>query len=308
PELFKPGVEFLENRLDKPCYGVVRFLHDLDIEEEDGVALEELSRQSRTGSETKLDICALRPPHVSNFTDLAALARDRRVALSYASLPRQIDTVDVIVIPGSKSTISDLDWMKAMGWGNVIVDHVKAGKPVIGLCGGFQMLGTEVRDPNGVEGTSLEARGLGLLDVSTTIAATKVTKQATARMINPSLIGASNPGPHFEGYEIHMGETILGPNAIPFLALKRRGCDETILDGASGPDGRIIGTYLHGLFDSPSGKRALLFHFAKLVNKLDIFQFEPDEHTHPDPYDRLADHFRRHLDVQAIYKLMGVVD
>jgi adenosylcobyric acid synthase len=247
----------------------------------------------------------VRLPHISNFSDFTALDRLPGVEVFYSQTPRDLPPADVVILPGSKNTISDLEWLRAVGWTEAIIEHAKSGKPIIGICGGFQMLGREVRDPFHLESERDSAPGLNLLDVTTSLRDEKVTRQANARLISTEVISTMGDEPIFEGYEIHMGETILGAGAQPFLSLTRLGDAEPIADGAISKDGRVMGTYLHGLFDSSEGASIIVSHLRRVCGKphnSDMTNATIDRDRH---YEELAAHFRRHLDVEAIYRLVG---
>jgi adenosylcobyric acid synthase len=308
--LFQDGITFLEERLQNPCLGVVPHFHNLKIDEEDSVALDESSDPLAKNffsvdkaEPANLRIGVIQLPHMSNFTDFNALEEASGTSLFYLETPQHAGTADVLIIPGSKNTIGDLNWLRATGWETVLTKHANAGKPIIGVCGGFQMLGKVVRDPFHVESHPESLTGLGFLDVVTTLGKEKVTRQATGTLIDPNILG-NEDNPVFEGYEIHMGETMLGEGVRPFLSLRRFGEDEYINDGAVSKDGRIIGTYLHGFFDSPSGLNALLSHLNRLCGRSRSHSLSTglDRERH---FDELADHFRKHLNMDWIYRLAG---
>jgi len=308
-DLLQPGIDFLEKRLRQRCLGVVPYLPDLKVDEEDSVALEELAGIGRGAPTTsdQLRVCVIRLPHISNYTDFTSLEVASDVTLFYARAASDARAADVLILPGSKNTIADLNWLRATCLADVVIEHANAGRPVIGICGGFQMLGREILDPFHVESEVDRASGLGLIDAVTSLEREKITRQATARLIDPEVIGATEPGPVFEGYEIHMGETYLGPHAQPLFSLKRLGDENSIFDGAVSDDGRIIGTYLHGLFDSTGATAALLAHLRRLCGrpqKLETINTMARREQHT---NELAAHFRRHLNIEAIYRLIGVV-
>lgn len=304
---FCTGVPFLETRLKQRCLGVVPYLNELRIDEEDSVALDVARlRNSAQQSPAQLRVCVVRLPYISNFSDFRALEAMPDVALFYARTPSELRAVDVLILPGSKNTIFDLSWLRETDWAEAIIQHARVGKPLIGICGGFQMLGRQVLDPFHVESEVDGTTGLALLDVVTSLDREKVTRQACAQLNQPEVIGATYPGPVFEGYEIHMGETRLGPDAQPLFSLTRLGDDASIADGAVSDDGRIIGTYLHGLFDSAEGAGALLSHLRRLCGRPQSIEAVSSDSGGERHYDELAAHFRRHLDIEAIYRLVRV--
>jgi adenosylcobyric acid synthase len=304
PDLLRPGIDFLETRLNWPCLGTVPYL-ELRIDEEDSVALDDAKSTNQASPDT-LRICVVHLPHISNFSDFRVLEEMPEVNVFYARLPSESRGADVLILPGSKSTISDLCWLGASGWVGAITEHVKSGKPVLGICGGFQMLGRELLDPFHVESEIGRTAGLGLLDAITLFCREKITRQAQARLIQPEAIGAIAPGPIFEGYEIHMGETHLGPHARPLFSLTRLGDCTSIADGAISDDGRIIGTYLHGLFDSAEAAAALLSHLRRVCGRKQIREPVISKLSRERRYDELAAHFRRHIDLGTIYHLIGI--
>jgi adenosylcobyric acid synthase len=309
--LLAPGVEFLESRLGRRCVGVVPFIPDLRIDEEDGVALDQPARcLDENDAGHRLQVCVIKLPHIANFTDFGPLQAESGISLTYATLPAESAGADVLVLPGSKNTIGDLGWLKSTGWDNTVKLHARQRRPVLGICGGFQMLGLEVRDPFHVESESPQSSGLALIDCVTTLGPQKVTRQASARIARQAArgsdSGAVGSGPRFLGYEIHMGETRLGPHCRPFLSLVRAGDDVVVDDGAITADGRIIGTYLHGLFDSDEGRIWLLDYLRRLCNKEVATAPEHLETRMEDQYEILARHFRRHIRLDAIYEALGI--
>jgi adenosylcobyric acid synthase len=298
--LFEPGVAWLERRLGWPCLGVIPYLHDHGLDDEDSVSLDR--RKRRPGlDESVLRVCVVGLPYMSNFTDFTALEQATGVDLYYTRAPEDARTADVVVLPGSKNTIPDLVWLREAGWERAIASHAARGLPVVGICGGFQMLGREVRDPGRMESAVERVAGLGLLDVSTDLTRDKVTRQATARFADPSVFGADEC--ELVGYEIHLGHTELGEGVRPFLSLRREGIDFAVDDGAMSEDGLVLGTYLHGLFDTASGLEALAGHFRRACGKGAPAPFDPAAERER-RYDALADHFRRHLRIDSIVRLL----
>ena len=300
--LFTDGVDYLERKLDQPCLGVIPYLHNHGIDDEDSVSLERRAVKPSADSE-KLTVCVVGFPYLANFTDFTALEQQPDVVVYYTRRADEARLADVLILPGSKNTISDLLWLKQNGWTTAIDDHVAAGKPLLGICGGFQMLGLEIRDPYQTEGEVRVAQGLGVLNVKTSLAPEKVTRQAAASFCDGSFLQERHK-PVFTGYEIHLGETALGEGVQPLFRLQRVGDAEVLCDGAVGGDGKIWGTYLHGLFDSADGLSSILNHWRCLLGK-------HQSHTVLDPqgererrYDALADHFRLHLNLDLIYRAL----
>ena len=301
--LFTDGVDYLEQKLDQSCLGVVPYLHNHGIDDEDSVSLERRAVKAPSANEEKLTVCVVGFPYLANFTDFTALEQPD-VVVYYTRRSDEARLADVLILPGSKNTISDLLWLKQNGWTTVINDHVTAGKPLLGICGGFQMLGTEISDPYQTEGDVKVAQGLGALNLKTVLAPEKITRQASASFYDGSVLDESQGNPVFTGYEIHLGETSLGEGVKPLFHLQRAGDDEVICDGAVACDGKILGTYLHGLFDSVDGLRWILNHWRQLRGKAPLREVVDPKAERERRYDALADHFRRHLNLELIYRAL----
>jgi adenosylcobyric acid synthase len=306
--LFTPGIDYLEQRLSQTCLGVIPYLRDHGIDDEDSVSLERRTkRPTATGGENQLSVCVVALPYLSNFTDFTALETAPGVSVYYARQPDEGRTADVLILPGSKNTIPDLRWIRESGWEPVIKAHAFGGRPLVGICGGFQMLGTEIRDPHHTESDIEAMPGLNLLNATTVMEQEKVTRQATARLLAPSAIADSQSDPLFSGYEIHLGETLLGEGTRPLFKLTRLGDEVGMDDGAISDDGMICGTYLHGLFDSGEGLAVLLAHWRKLRGKANdsTIVFDPLAEREK-RYDSLADHYRQHLKMDVIYRVLDL--
>jgi len=299
--LFTSGIEYLEQKLDQPCLGVIPYLHQHGIDDEDSVSLERRAVKPPTAYDKNLSICVVGFPYLSNFTDFTALEQQPDVTVYYTRRPDDARFADVLILPGSKNTISDLRWLKQNGWQATIANHVAAGKPVLGICGGFQMLGREIRDPFRTESEAEASEGLGILDVTTSLAREKVTRQASATLYQPA---TNERGPDFNGYEIHLGETVSGEDLQPLFRLQRAGDAEAHHDGAFSHDGRVLGTYLHGIFDAADGLAWILNHWCRICKKDPIEKVVDPKAERERRYDVLADHFRRHLRLDLIYNAL----
>jgi adenosylcobyric acid synthase len=242
----------------------------------------------------------VRLPRIANYTDFDPLEAEPEVELAYLADPQEVAGCDLLILPGTKSTIPDLEFLRASGFVRAIHDYHAAGGRVVGICGGYQMLGRRIADPDGVESEREEAEGLGLLDVETVLASCKQTHQAEGVPL-PAAAAAGLAGlEQVSGYEIHMGETTFGPLARPLLRLTRRsGRGISLEEGAVSPDGRVWGSYLHGLFDDESTRRALL---ASLRGERIPSPFPaPRPPSLEAELDRLADHLERHLDLATLF-------
>lgn len=303
-ELFQPGVAFLERRLARPCLGVVPYLRDLGLDEEDGVALEDRRTVARCwpdedGPNRRLRVGVIALPHLSNFTDFDPLVAEPSVALSFVSRPADLARADVVILPGSKQTVDDLRWVEREGFAAALRAHVDRRGLVIGICGGMQMLGRDVRDPDGTEGGG-DAPGLGLLGLRTVLGREKVTVRARAVLDRGELFGRPVSTEPLEGYEIHVGTTAYDPGTRRLFRVTREGAEGDVSDGATGADGRVIGTYLHGLFDSDTFRHTAvraLRRAAALDPPVALVPFMAERDRR---FDRLADHVRRALDVERI--------
>jgi adenosylcobyric acid synthase len=239
-------------------------------------------------------------PRISNYTDFNPLEAEPDVDLHYIEKPAELEGLDVLILPGSKSTIGDLQFLTKQG----LFERIRTFRgPVIGICGGYQILGKRVLDPYGVESSIGEAEGLRLLDVETVMLPDKETHQAQGRLLPAGAKVAPDCTEALIGYEIHMGRTTLGTSAQPFAELKRRSCgDGTISDGAVSADCRVFGTYLHGIFDSHGFRTAFL-------NRIRAEKGLPTvsaDCRRDDPFDLLAEHLERHLDIERLLRICGV--
>jgi len=281
PHLFDEGREFLETRLGLPCLGVVPHFPDAaKLPAEDAVALEHFVASN--SKETK--ICVLRLPRIANFDDLDPLRLEQGVSVHFLNPGQPIPgDAKLVIIPGSKSTIADLAALRTAGWDIDLAAHHRRGGRVLGLCGGYQMLGKLIHDPKGLEGASGSVPGLGLLDVETTLLPEKTTK-ATEAIHTLS-------GQHIYAYEIHLGET-KGPDCARPFAQTAHGPE-----GATSRDGLVTGTYLHGCFSADGFRQAWLKSMGAATS---AFAYEQ---TVEQTLDGLAAHLEKHLDVDKILSL-----
>jgi len=240
-EVLTPGTAELERRFGVPTLGVLPWLRDLHIDEEDAVSLTAAAPSDRG----EIDIVVPRFPGISNFTDLHPLEREPGVRVRYVDTAGQWGNPELVVLPGSRTVATDLQWLRDRGLAERVTAHAQAGRRVIGLCGGYQMLGRAILDPHGIEGCE-SVPGLGLLDIETTFAVEKTLTRTSGICAVPGLEDLP-----VEGYEIHHGITPT-PGRRPALRLGGR------TDGTSSSDGRIFGCYLHGLFDHESFRHGLL--------------------------------------------------
>lgn len=283
--LFESGVKMLEDLCGVPVVGVVPYYKDIYIEEEDSVMLQ--TKNIRAG-QGKVNVAVVLFRHLSNFTDFNVLERDPRVHLFYTNNTDELMKADIILLPGSKSTLSDLYELRRNGVAQTIVRAHREGATVMGICGGYQLMGREVCDPDHVEGEIERLPGLGLLPVSTRMQGEKVTRQVRFRFLEDSAV--------CEGYEIHMGTTT--PLAdVPVSPLNH------LADGREDGyfvDRTCMGTYVHGILDNPSVIDYLLEPFADKLKEtaFDYKAFKEEQ------YDKLAAHVRKHVDLPLIYQIL----
>lgn len=304
--LLAPGLHFLTERTGKSVLGVVPYIQDRRIADEDSVSLEErLSR--RRPSKQELDIVVVRLPRLSNYDDVEALEHEAGVVVRFVEQPGEIAGADLVILPGSKSTVADLAWLRASGIASALEDRAHAGQPLLGICGGCQMLGGVIDDPHGVESSEIQVRGLGLLALRTSFEREKMTAQVVARVLRPSfLTDGTALDEEVSGYEIHMG--MAEPNnqqASPFEICLRNGRTEVRSDGAISGNGMVVGTMLHGLFEN-EGIRARTLSFLRRRKGIfagDIIRCIP---TKQDEYDRLGAVVRGHLDCELLWRLTGL--
>jgi adenosylcobyric acid synthase len=296
------GIEILSGRTGVPTLGVVPMLEQWSGDEEDSVALDGGYRAEK--EDAPLRIVVVRLPYLSNSTDTDALAAEPDVDVRFVSSPDELAGAAAVVLPGTKSTIADLAWLRERGLDDAVKEAAAAGTPVVGICGGYQMLGRRIIDPEHVESAARAVDGLGLLDAETTFAAGKRTVRTQGELIGrpagpragepvSSAGPLGPPGTPVRGYEIHMGRTGLGPGAAPLLRLRGAGESEH-LDGAV--SGAVCGTYVHGLFDH-ADLRAAFLNSLRAARGLPP---RPASVPHGDGIDRLADHVEAHLDLAAL--------
>ena len=306
--LLRPGVEMIERRLGLPCVGVVPFLHDLGLDEEDGVALEDRPSAARrwrnleSGSARALRIGVIALPHVANFTDFDPLALEPSISLAFVEQPEEMAAADLLILPGSKQTLDDLEWLEQRGFGDQLRRLHSNGVPIIGICGGFQMLGVAIEDPAGIENDGKPCRrtGLALLPVRTILRAEKTVRRVQGRLRNSLFGGALCTEPYFDGYEIHVGETIYETGACPLADIVRQGIAENIPDGAVDESGRLLGTYVHGFFDNDDFRHSFICAARRAAALAAAQTFAHVTGEREARIDRLADHLKKSLDMNLI--------
>jgi adenosylcobyric acid synthase len=306
--LLRPGVTAMERRLGLPCVGIVPYLPDLGLDEEDGVALEDRASAARRwknlefGPARLLRIGVIALPHMANFTDFDALALEPSVSLAFLEHPEEMTAADLLVLPGSKQTLDDLEWLEHRGFARELRQLYEKGTPVIGVCGGFQMLGSSIEDPHGIEnrGESSSRKGLGFLPVRTVLHTEKTVRRVQGCMRSEFLGFSPRPETHFQGYEIHVGETFYEPGSRPLANIVRQGISGSVPDGAVSASGRVLGTYVHGFFDNDDLRHSFLAALRSAVDLAPADNWANVVTEREARINRLADHLRKSLRMNLI--------
>ena len=294
PAILAPGLRMLEELIHVPVLGVVPWM-DVELEEEDSVT----ARFSRVSGAGDLDIAVVQLAHIANFTDFQALALQPGARVRYARTAAELESADLIVLPGTKNTIEDLLDLRRRGMDAAIVRHARRGGMVLGVCGGYQMLGRVLRDPDHVESRVPELAGLGLLDMEVTFEKEKYTAQASASVCASRGWLSDAKGLTVDGYEIHAGQNRLGGSAVPWLAIGER------IDGVMNESGNVLGSYLHGLFDDGQLFAVIAAHLRRKKGlagtdaaPVNLEAFRERE------FDRIASIVRASVDMDAIYRIL----
>jgi adenosylcobyric acid synthase len=297
--LFTDGVRILEERGGLPVLGVIPFLPALALPEEDAVNLDSTPRAA-TGL---IDVAVVRLPHIANFDDFDPLLSEPGVGLRFVQSLAALGKPHAVILPGTKSTIADLGWLRAQGFAEAIEALAKRGTAVVGICGGYQMLGQLIRDPSHVESSAGEERGLGLLPVQTTFELAKATFQATARLCCGAGWLKDVVDCEVDGYEIHMGHTL---GSRPWLQIVRRNGEATeVPDGSMSDNGRVWGCYLHGLFGNVAFRRAWLGSLTDTPPRPSPETGDGDERSRMEAaLNRLADAVEATMDVRRLEAIL----
>lgn len=295
--ILAPGVAMLEERCGKPVLGVVPYM-DIDIEDEDSLSERLAVHQAGKG----MDIAVIRLPKLSNFTDFQALALEHAVSVRYVERAQDLGRPDAVILPGTKSTIPDMLWLRESGLETAILRLAAAEVPVIGICGGYQMLGETITD---YQENTETIRGMGLLPIDTVFEPEKRRFQVEGRLNHLSGPFAALSGMTVKGYEIHMGISRLREGGASLMQCNRSGQEVSRIDDGCVRD-NVFGTYVHGLFDADGFRE----HFVRLLSErkgIDYAgQAESLSEYRERQYDKLADGLRENLNMEEIYKVMGL--
>ena len=279
-DILKPGLEMIEDIIKRPVLGVVPYM-EVDIDDEDSLSMKE--RGSKVNG--LIDIAVIRTPRISNFTDFNAFEQFDGVGVRYVKSPKEIGDPDMIVIPGTKSTMGDLKWLRETGMETRIQKHASKGKPVFGICGGYQMLGQYLNDEHGVEGGG-EMKGIGLLPHSTEFSENKTRKSQIGKLANVDGIFKGLSGMEYEGYEIHMGISPGFGNIIN--------------------EGNVYGTYIHGIFDRSEISTEIINSLMKSkgieISHKDVIDMDKYKEKQ---YEILAENLEKAIDVDELLAILG---
>jgi len=288
--LFQDGIDWIVQRTGKPVFGVLPWYRHFVIDQEDSVVIEQPERvNSPVNGQTMVGV--IRIPHISNFTDFDPLQAVEGLSVAFLEKVQTLDGFQAIILPGSKNTRADLNWLHDSGWAAIIRRFFESGGHVLGVCGGYQMMGTVVHDPDGLEGQPGRTDGLALLPVETVLQAPKTTTLTCFRW----------GGIEGRGYEIHMGQTRRKHAESLVQVFERNGAPCQDDDGCQAAGERAIGTYLHGLFDTPRIVRKWLATIG--LGHLEVGSL-PGLMARHQAYEELADHMEKHLDMEAIATLL----
>ena len=292
--ILQPALDFLEEKTGKPVLGVIPYLPDLGIDDEDSVSLDD-KVVTKDKSNAPIKIAVIQTPKISNFTDFDALSREDDVNLYYVKEGEEIGEVDLILLPGSKNTTEDMLYLRNSGMEEAIKKAHAKGTPIIGICGGYQMLG---------ENDSV--KGLGFLPMETIFAEKKLTSQVKAKCFKWHFMGESLEVDDLFGYEIHMGETRFTKECLnPFTITQRAGKDVEIAEGLINDEGNVMGAYIHGIFDNDKYRRGLINILRKRKNleplPVSVNYAAAKQHA----YNRLAQTVRENLDMEKLRQIIG---
>jgi len=297
-DLLKPGLDMIEDLTDVPVAGVLPYLTDVYVPEEDSPRMARVSDREVHGA--TIDIAILALPHMANFDEFDPLARRDGVRLRYVRQASELGRPDLVIIPGSKTTVDDLTALRQSGLEDGVRRHLDDERPLIGVCGGLQMLGSLIHDPDGVESEQQVVEGMGILEIDTHFMSDKTTTQTRGTIIGNSGLLEGASGLDFAGYEIHVGVSDSRGAANPVMSPDDGGPPVGFIDDS----GRVLGTYVHDLFKNDTVVDKILSNVASMRGLAGTY--ETDDFSQDAEFDRLADYIREHLDVGLIYGSMGI--
>jgi adenosylcobyric acid synthase len=288
--LFQEGVRWIEEKTEKPVFGVLPWYNHIQIEPEDSVVIESPKKVTVKNSQNPA-VAVIRLPHISNFTDFDPLLAIHNLGLYFLEKAQSLAAFKAVILPGSKNTRFDLNWIQTSGWATALSEYLSSGGYVLGICGGYQMMGQAVHDPTGLEGRPGSSEGLGLLPIETVLKAPKTTTVTT--FFWNGHMGA--------GYEIHMGQTTRAGGSPLFKITERNHKPCRDQEGCISAAAKIMGTYIHGLFDNPEILKCWLNHIG--LPDVDVSAVGGIE-ARNGQYELLAEHFEKNVDVDRIVQLV----
>lgn len=296
-QILAPGLDMLEQLTSVPVLGVIPYLH-LDLDDEDSLS----GRLDKRNSCSAVDIAVIRLPRISNFTDMNPLEVLPEISVRYVTSSQQFGAPDFVILPGTKNTMEDLLWLRQNGLEAKLLQYAASGGPILGICGGYQMLGQQLCDPNAVEYGG-ELAGMGLLPITTVFEQEKTRTRISGAVLPVQGMLAHLSGVPFEGYEIHMGKTILQKGALPFASIQAEPGGACIADGAACQN--IYGTYVHGFFDNKETAEAFAeaLYRKKGLDPSALKAVRWEEHQQRQ-YDILADNLRQNVKIDKIYEIL----
>ncbi len=290
--LFDDGVRIIEKLAGVPVLGVIPYFRGIAIDAEDAVPLQAVVDPAAPPDHSKISIAVIYFPHISNFTDFAVLESNDIIEVHYLHHAKDLKKYQAVILPGSKNVRGDLEWMFAKGWGEKLEEFRANGGTIFGICGGYQMLGKLIDDPHGLEGAAGQSKGLGLIPVETVLQPKKQLFNSKGCMLEDAL--------KVQGYEIHMGQTRQVGEGMPLLQVSsRNNMPVGDYDGFRSADGKVMGTYFHGIFDGKEFRE----WFLRLLAPNFVENGAGLDRDHE--YDRLADHFEEHLAMDTIYRIVN---
>ncbi len=297
-DILKPGLSFLQEKTGLPILGVFPFLSEVGIAEEDSTALDEPRKGS---SEALLQIAVLKFPRISNFDDFQPLEKEKAVRLHYVQKPEEAEGADLVILPGTKTTVDDLKWLREKGFESLLNARVKNNQPILGICGGYQMLGQKIEDPFHAESQESSVKGLGFLNVETHFEKEKMTAQVEASVVGESFLSQGSLGAPVKAYEIHMGRVrVSGSSRRLFQITFRNG--QPIQEAEGVIEGSVMGTLMHGLLENQS----LLSSLIAALGRRRGLTLSAGSYSKEVEYDRLAEMIRQHLDTAVLDRIVGI--
>jgi adenosylcobyric acid synthase len=301
-KLLESGLQMLHERTGVPVLGTLPYLQRLQIADEDSVSLDDRRGRKRAGP-NEVEIAVVRLPRISNYDDFQPLEHEPDVVVRFIEHAHEFEGADLVVLPGTKSTLADLAWLQQAGMATAIKERAARGEFVLGVCGGCQMLGTKIIDPHRIESDVEQGEGLGLLRVETEFGVEKQTTQLRARASASSFL--CEPGAALTGYEIHMGLVSRAPGCqAAFSIIERNGREQAAFDGARSADGIVVGTMIHGLFENESVRRSLIDSLRRRKGLAPLSRLLATP-TVADEFDRIAGVLRANVDMKMLLGLVG---